>query len=160
MKHIKIALAILIVPELFLGILLWQTIIEIELFSALSVIIIAVSGYIYQSGENKRLQDLQYKREIYANLMAHLSIFKASREKEKEEKRELTKIYWRSWTETSDEVNDKLLKYFEAYRAWTKDKTNKKAENKEIRSFNKLTNQIKKEINPKSTKKFKEYIFN
>jgi hypothetical protein len=126
--------------------------------SILIIIILPISGYIYQSGENKKIQDLQYKRETYANLMENLLLFKKSGEKTNEEINNLSKIYFRSWAETSDEINEKLLEYFKAYKKWSEDKTTEN-EKLEKEKFNNLTDQIKIEINSKSNKKFEPYYF-
>ncbi|MDA2936087.1 hypothetical protein MYX06_02625 [Patescibacteria group bacterium AH-259-L05] len=163
MRHIYISIGAIIVSAISLGTLLQQKLINIDLFSALMVIIIAIAGYIYQSGENIRLQNLEYKRKTYATLMEHLALFKKVGDKTGEEKKELTKTYFRSWAETSDDVNKKILEYFKSYIAWTKikkgEEDKKEAENQEIETFDKLTGQIKKEINPKSKEKFISYYF-
>lgn len=130
----------------------------IEWVSLLVAILLAFCGYIYQSGENRKMQDLQYKRDSYANLMGELAVFKTPRMQTAANVEDFTKIYFRSWAETSDEINSLLLKYLQAYSGWTKDKNETTARN-EKEAFNALTRQIKKEINPHSTAEFVSYNF-
>ena len=146
------------IPTLVLGFLLYKKQITIELFSALTVILIAVAGYIYQTGENRKMQDIEYKRETYAILMENLAIFKRQGNKTPEDARKMEKNYFRSWVETSDEVNKKLLAYLEAYNKWS---SSQSSENKklEIEKFDDLAKQIKTEVNSSSKAIFKPYYF-
>lgn len=159
MKHIVISIGLIVIAVICLAFMLRRKKeIKIELLSLVMAIVLAISGYIYQSGENRKNQDLQYKRESYANLMEKLSIFKMAGGKTNEDMKNLTDIYFRSWAETSDEINQLILKYFKAYEEWTKNK-NKETEEKEKQAFEDLTQQIKEEINPKSKVKFVPYYF-
>ena len=156
MSHIIIVVIFIIVFSVVIFRLRKQVSKEwISLFIAIGL---AICSYIYQSGENRKLQNLQYKRDSYANLMEELAIFKTSSMQTAANVEDFTEIYFRSWAETSDEINSLLLNYLRAYKEWTKDKneTTKKAENE---AFNKLTEQIKKEINPGSKAKFVPYRF-
>jgi uncharacterized protein (UPF0333 family) len=159
MEHIFISIGLIGIVVIFLAFMLRRKQeIKIELLSLVMAIVFAISGYIYQSGENRKNQDLQYKREAYANLMEKLAIFKIAGRKTDEDMKNLTNIYFRSWAETSDEINQLILKYFKAYEEWTKNK-NKETEKKEIQAFEDLTQQIKEEINPKSKVTFVPHYF-
>ena len=73
MEHIFLSIGLIGIAVIFLVFMLWRKQeIKIELLSLVMAIVIAISGYIYQSGENRKNQDLQYKREAYANLMEKL----------------------------------------------------------------------------------------
>lgn len=157
MNHIITALIILLITVALFVILLFYKKMTLELFSVLLIIVIAATGYIYQSGENRRMQDLEYKRETYASLMENLAIFKRTG-KTNDDLRNMEKSYYRSWAETSDEVNIKLLNYFKAYEKWSNNK-NPANEQNEKDMFDMLVNQIKKEINPSSTARFFPYYF-
>lgn len=155
-RHICVSV---IVVCLF-SIILWCFLLpeKVELFSALIVIVLAVAGFIYQSGENSRLQNLQYRRENYAALMESLAIFKRSGDKTQEDKKLLTEKYFRSWVETSDKVYQNLLQYFKAYLAWSADK-NSETVKTEKNCFDILTRQIKMEISGKAGIKFEDFYF-
>lgn len=156
MMHITIP--ILLVMIFFVVIFRFKEKVNIKWGSLFVAVLLAFCGYIYQSGENRKMQDLQYKRDSYANLMEKLAIFKISGSKTSADARDFTNIYFRSWAETSDEINSLLLKYLKAYKGWIENK-NETTEKAEKQAFDELTQQIKKEINPNSRAKFVPYNF-
>lgn len=157
LNYITFSLLIIFIPLSILGLFVSYGKIDIDLFSTLLVIVLAIAGYVYQSGENRKIQDLEYKRNTYALLMQNLAVFKRTG-KNDALIRDAEKSYYRSWVETSDDVNKKMLDYFNAYTEWTNNKTPENTQN-EQRAFNVLVNQIKQEICPRSRAKFTPFYF-